>query len=195
MNDIDHDHLRRSLRRADPAASLPPLSTDRFERLLKDTTMTDTATPTATPTTSGSRTRLAFAAVGGLAAAGIAAFAIVISIPASAPTVLEAAPGGVAMKCAAVTVDSFADVDLAFEAQVASIDGGTVMLHVTDRFAGEVADTVVTTQGDGQISDGGPLVYEAGATYLIASVDGRVLSCGQSGVENPELRSIYDAAF
>jgi hypothetical protein len=99
------------------------------------------------------------------------------------------------MKCANVTVDSFADVDLAFEAQVASIAGDTVTLRVTDRFAGEVADTVLTTQGDGQISDGGPLVYEPGVTYLIASVDGRVLSCGRSGVENPELRSIYDAAF
>jgi hypothetical protein len=192
MNDIDHDDLRSILRRADPAASLPPLSTDRFERLLKDTTMADTTTPT-TPTTS--RTRIAFAAVGGLAAAGIAAFAIVTAIPAQAPTVLEAAPGGIALKCANVTVDSFADVDLAFEAQVTSIAGDTVTLHVTDRFAGEVADTVVTTQGDGEISDGGPLVYEPGATYLIASVDGRVLSCGQSGVENSELRSIYDAAF
>lgn len=190
MNDMDHDDLRSTLRQADPAASLPPLRADRFERLLKDTTMADTAAPTTT-----TRSRFAFAAVGGLAAAGIAAFAIVASIPAQAPTVLEAAPGGIALKCANVTVDSFADVDLAFEAQVTSIAGGTVTLHVTDRFAGEVADTVVTTQGDGQISDGGPLVYEPGATYLIASVDGRVLSCGQSGVENSELRSVYDAAF
>lgn len=193
MNDIDDD-LRSRLRRADPAASLPPLSPDRFERLMKDTTMAETTTQTTTRP-DGIRTRFAFGAVGGLAAAAIATFAIVASMPATAPTVLEAAPGGIAMKCATVTVESFADVDLAFEAQVASIAGDTVTLHVTDRFAGEVADTVVTTQGDGQISDGGPLVYESGATYLIASVDGRVLSCGQSGVENPELRSIYDAAF
>ena len=86
-------------------------------------------------------------------------------------------------------------LDLAFEAQVASIAGDSVTLHVIDRFVGEVAETVVTTQGDGKISDGGPLVYEPGATYLIASVDGRVLSCGQSAVETPELRALYDAAF
>ena len=73
--------------------------------------------------------------------------------------------------------------------------GDTVTLAVTDRFRGDVGDTVVTTQGDGAISDGGPLVYEAGRTYLIASADGTVLSCGLSGIASDELAAVYDATF
>lgn len=187
MNTTDDD-LDRTLRGADPAASLPPLSPARFERLMKDTTMTPTTT------TRAPRTRLLVIA-GGVATAAIAAFAITTSIPAPAPTHLDGGVSGVALKCAAPTVESYADVDLAFEATVTSIEGDTVTLHVTDRFTGTVTDTVVTTQGDGSISDGGPLVYQEGETYLIASVDGTVLSCGQSGVESPELSDLYDAAF
>jgi hypothetical protein len=182
------DDLDRTLRGADPAASLRPLSPARFERLMKDTTMTPTTT------TRAPRTRILVIA-GGVAATAIAAFAITTSLPASAPTHLNGGISGIAVKCAAPTVESYADVDLAFEATVASIDGDTVTLHVTDRFTGTVTDTVVTTQGDGAISDGGPLVYQAGETYLIAAIDGTVLSCAQSGVESPELRELYDAAF
>lgn len=188
MNIPERDDLDRTLTSADPAAGLSPLSPDRFDRLMKDTTMTETTV------TSPARTRFIPVLAGGLAAAAIATFAVIASQPAAAPTVLDAGPA-IAAKCAAVTVDSFVDVDLAFAADVTSIEGDTVTLAVTDRYTGEVGSTVVTTQGDGMISDGGPIVYQAGETYLIASVNGRVLSCGQSGIETPELESIYDAAF
>lgn len=186
MTSTERGDLDRTLRSADPAASLSPLSPESFDRLMKDTTMTTT--------TSRPARRLVPVLVGGLAAAGIAAFAVVASQPVPAPLELSASPEIMA-KCAEVTVDSMTDVDLAFEATVTSIEGDTVTLNVTNRFTGDVGSTVVTTQGDGAVSDGGPLVYEAGETYLVASVDGQVLSCGQSGVETPELRSVYDAAF
>lgn len=185
------EELTRTLRSADPAASLAPLSPARFDRLMKDTTMT----PTTTARPTSLRSRIVLIGATGLAAAAVAAFAITTSLPTQAPTVLDSGVGGIAAKCAAPTVESYADVDLAFEATVASIDGDTVTLHVTRTYTGEVSDTVVTTQGDGAISDGGPIVYQAGATYLIASVDGKVLSCGQSDVESPELSALYDAAF
>ena len=188
MNTHDRDDLDRTLTSADPAASLSPLSPARFDRLLKDTTMTPASTP-APP-----RTRFLPVVAGGLAAAAIATFAVISSLPAAAPTVLDAGPQ-IAAKCVEVTPASFVDVDLAFEATVASIEGDTVTLTVTNTYTGEVGSTVVTAQGDGEISDGGPLVYQAGETYLIASIDGRVLSCGQSGIETPELAKIYDDAF
>ena len=187
-NRMNSDDLERTLRRADPAASLPPLGPERFDRLMKDTTMTETVRRPATRT----RTRIAVAVIGGLAAAGVAAVAF--SSLNSAPTVLDASVP-VAAKCAAPVVEYYADVDLAFAATVTSIEGDSVTLHVTDRFTGDVNDTVVTTQGDGAISDGGPLVYENGGDYLIASQDGTVLSCGLSGVASDELASIYAAAF
>jgi hypothetical protein len=158
---------------------------------MKDTTMTETTVRPA-PVTS-TRTRWVIGIAGGLAAAGAAAFAF--GALQSPPTHLQAAPAGASAKCAAVTPESLASVDLAFAATVASINGDTVTLTVTDRYTGTVNNTVVTTQGDGAMSDGGPLVYETGQSYLIASVDGTVLSCGQSGVANDELESVYDAAF
>jgi hypothetical protein len=187
MND---DDVHRTLRSADPAASLPPLSPDRFDRLMKDTTMTET---TVRPT-ARLRTRIAIGVIGGLAAAGAAAFAFG-AIPSAAPTQLDAAPGGIAAKCAAPAPEFYSEADLAFEATVTSIEGVTVTLTVTDRILGDVSDTVVTTQGDGAISDGGPLVYQAGETYLIASADGTVLSCGLSGIASDELAAVYDATF
>lgn len=179
-----------TLRKADPAASLSPLSPDRFERL-RVAAMTET---TITPAPR-KRARLTFAIAGGVAALALGGFAVATLTASTPPTQLTAPAGGIAAKCMEVTPASFETTDVAFKATATSIEGDTVLLTVTDRFTGEVANTVETTQGDGAISDGGPLVYEEGESYLIASSDGHILSCGISSVASPFLEDIYTQAF
>jgi hypothetical protein len=192
MNTIDPDAALRSV---DPAASLPPLSPARFERL-KDYAMTET-TPAAViakkPTT---RNRITWSIASALAVATIVAFAVASTPSATPATPLAAGPEGIAAKCLETTPESLAELaSVAFEATATSIDGDVVTLTVTNRFTGEITDTVTTTQGDGLVSDGGPLVYEEGASYLIASDGERIFSCGQSAETNDYLLAVYEAAF
>ena len=180
-----------TLRDADPASSLSPLSPDRFERL-RVAAMTETTTTPAPRT----RARLTWAIAGGIAALAIGAFAVQ-SLTATTPPTEYTAGGveGIAAKCVEVTPASFDRVDVAFKATATSIEGDTVTLTVTNRYTGEVTDTVTTTQGDGQISDGGPLVYEEGSTYLIAVADDTILSCGISSASTDYLEGIYEQTF
>ena len=190
---LDEEPDRDALKRADPAASLSPLSPDRFERL-RVAAMTET-TPTANPT-NRTRVRAAWGLAAGAAALAIGAFAVPALTPATPPTALTAGGvEGIAAKCIEVTTASFDQVDLAFKATATTIEGDSVTLTVTDRYTGEVTDTVNTTQGDGQISDGGPLVYEEGASYLIAVSDGTILSCGISSAASDYLEGVYKETY
>jgi len=178
------------LSKADPAASLSPLSPDRFERL-RVTAMTETTTPTHR-----SRTRATWALAAGIAVLAVGAFVVPALTPATPPTAFTAGGvEGIAAKCIEVTPASFDQVDVAFKATATAIEGDSVTLTVTDRYTGEVTDTVTTTQGDGQISDGGPLVYEEGASYLIAVSDGTILSCGISSAASDYLEGVYTATY
>jgi len=179
-----------TLRDADPASSLSPLSPDRFERL-RVAAMTETpTTPARRP-----RARLTFAIAGGVAALALGGFAVASLTASTPPTQLTAPADGIAAKCLEVTPASFETTDVAFKATATSIEGDTVLLTVTNLYTGEVADTVETTQGDGAISDGGPLVYEEGESYLIAATDGRILSCGISSLASDYLEGIYEQTF
>ena len=181
-------NLDDTLRDADPAASLSPLSPDRFERL-RVAAMTETVTPST-------RKRTIWALAAGIAALAIGAFAVPALTPATPPTAFTAGGvEGIAAKCIEVTPASFDQVDVAFKATATAIEGDSVTLTVTERYTGEVTDTVTTTQGDGQISDGGPLVYDEGASYLIAVSDGTILSCGISSAASPYLEGIYAQTF
>lgn len=179
-----------TLRKADPAASLSPLSPDRFERL-RVAAMTDTTT-----TTNRTRVRAAWGLAAGAAALAIGAFAVPALTPATPPTAFTAGGvEGIAAKCIEVTPASFDQVDVAFKATATAIEGDSVTLTVTERYTGEVTDTVTTTQGDGQISDGGPLVYDEGASYLIAVSDGTILSCGISSAASDYLEGVYKQTY
>lgn len=145
------------------------------------------------------RRRLLLGAAG---AAGAAAITAALAVPAiigtpSAVTALDQpVSGGPAAMCAVVTPEAVASYGTSFRADVTGIDGDTVTLAVTERFDGEVADTVTTTQGDGAGIDGGPLVFEPDRSYLLTTnSDGMIVTCGVSGEADAGLTAVYTEAF
>lgn len=180
----------------DPAAAVRPLRADQTIALAERA-----ADAGARRAPAPRSTRPVLLAGFAAAAAAIAVIGAAVAIPLSnlpAPdaVTLEQVPGGIAAKCMAPDAGMIAEsAEAMFRADVRDIAGGIVTLEVTETLAGEVASVVEVAQGDGMISDGGPLVFESGATYLLATSDGVILSCGLSGIASPELEALYaDAA-
>lgn len=195
MNDADQDRMRRLLRAADPASSLPHLRSDQIVRLTEDTM-------TAQNTSSRTRVNRRGLLLGGLGAGVAAIAAVAFAVPAivgtsgAATALTQPSSGGPAAMCAQVTPEAVAAAGTSFRADVQSIADGTVTLSVDERFAGEVGDTVTVTQGDGAGIDGEPIVFVDGESYLLsANADGVIITCGVSGVADEGLTAVYDAAF
>jgi hypothetical protein len=189
------DDVRRLISRADPARSLAPLRADKITRLTEDAmTTTDPRTTGAAP-----RSRRGLLIGGLAAAAAVAAIAIAapfLTAPAAPPTVLALQPTDPMAMCAVITAEAIDDfAETAFRADVTDISEGTVTLRVTERFRGEVSDTVEIVQGTDTALDGGPIVFTDDAAYLISTADGEVLTCGLSDVASPELEALYAEAF
>lgn len=198
MTGMDDDTLRRIIGRSDPARSMASADDHDITRLMEEAMSDTRSTPQSTSgAPSASRRPWLFGGLGVLGAAAAAAVAVPLALgPASSVTVLEQpAAGGPAAMCAVLTPEFVAEADSAFRAEVTGIDGGTVTLHVLDRFAGEVGDTIEVPQGTSAGVDGEPITFEASTTYLLATRDGMILTCGTSGVDSPELDAIYTRAF
>lgn len=197
------DELARALRRADPAALLPPLDPEQRSRLLEDvmtehtTATTDPAPAPATP--SHRRKALVGVAAAVVILGGGATWALSggDDVPARQPTSLTMAAGGSAsLDCVPLTPELVGQAATAFEGTVTSIENGVVTLQNTHTFKGDVAPTVTVTQGTGSVVDGAPVTFAPNTTYLIAAgPDGTVGGCGPSGPASPELRTLFDRAF
>ena len=198
MHDDDR-LLREQLHGADPARNLAPLSPTwldhRMEQIMSDSTLTAT-TPPAEPARS---TRRAWIPLAGAAALVLAAaIAVPLALRGTPTTEQLALPGdgGIASgSCLQVSAEVLRDQEEAFAARVVAVEGDTVTLEVTERFAGEVADRVEVQQVDAIDSDFSIVSFELGESYLVAAGDGTIRGCGLSGPDSPELRAIYDAAF
>lgn len=75
------------------------------------------------------------------------------------------------------------------------IQADTVLLEVTERFVGDVADRVEVTQVDGVSSDFSGVPFTVGQNYLVGAIDGTITGCGVTGADDADLRAVYDAAF
>jgi hypothetical protein len=194
---MDDDSQRTRIARADPAASLPGLRDHQLTNLAEEA-MTRTDIPPR-PTRSPRRALLIGALASSAAAVliAVAVFALpLVNRAGDPPTVYAQVPGGVSMKCMEPTGDAVREfADTGFRAEVTGIADGTVTLAVTEVLLGDPGTTIEVAQGDGMISDGGPLVFEDGTTYLLAVSDGTILSCGLSGPATPDLEAIYAQAF
>ena len=217
MTAIEDSELRRLVRSTDPAEGLTPLTgaqlAEHRERAMSDRTRSttgDRAQGDSTTTDPGApdpdpaavrRRRSPWLIVGvGALAVGAAAslllpFALGVTTGGSASALRLPATGGPMDQCAPVTAEALAPSQLAFRAEVASIDDGTVTLRVIDRFAGDVGDTVAVTQAEESAVDGAPIVFERGIDYLIAADGDTILTCGLSAADSPELTSLYREAF
>jgi hypothetical protein len=94
-----------------------------------------------------------------------------------------------------VSAETLQAQEQAFAARVLSVEGDTVTLEVTERFAGEVADRVTVPQVDELSSDFSLVPFAVGDNYLVTATDGAVTGCGLSGADTAELRAIYAEAF
>ena len=201
MNREHGDDMRRLLRRADPAASLAPVGDDRITRLAEDAMNTDTTTPKIpaaqpAPSPRPGPLRWVFVGAGALAAGAAAAFVLPALLAPPTVTTLQLSDADpLTQMCAQITPEIVASGDLAFRADVESIEGGVVTLRVTERFQGEVGDFVRVEQGDDEPIDGAPIVFRAGETYLVSTSAETIGSCGESGIATPELEAIYAEAF
>ena len=204
------DDLRAQLRRADPAASLTPITPDRVPRLLEDamsSTVIEKKKPAAPMWLAAAA--VALVAVGGATVAiggwpggsgtppGQVAAPPAKQDPQQQPVVARINAGsGAQAKCIPPSPEFLRPVDLAFEGTVTGIVNGLVTLDVVKVWSGERADVVEIAQTDGATE---ALLagthFEVGETYLVAAEDGQAKICGYSGVASPELRALYDAAF
>lgn len=200
MHDGDRA-LRDQLRAADPARALPPASPTwldhRMEQVMTDQSVT---TPTVTPEAPRHAFRR-WMPVAGVAAGLVIAAAIVapLVLGGPEPTVESLQPsmgGGLASgSCLVLEPATVAAQQQAFAATVLQIQGNTVLLEVTERFVGEVADRVEVAQIDAMTSDFSGVPFEVGQSYLVGAVDGTITGCGVTGADSAELRAVYDAAF
>lgn len=194
----DDDHLlREQLHEIDPARDLTPVPRmwldHRMEQIMTEPTAT--ATPSA-PTRRTRRIWIPATAAAALALA--AAITVPLALRGTPTTEVLALPGGGGISsgsCLPVTPEGLRDQEKAFAARVISVEGDTVTLEVTERFAGEVADRVQVEQDDAIDSDFSSVQFESGQSYLLAAGDGTIRGCGLSGADTAELRSIYDVAF
>lgn len=197
------DALRDRLRAADPASGAAPLDPTWFDstmEYLMTTHTNPTDTNTATTARRSGRPRWLAPAAGATGAAAIAAIAIPLALGAggaSAVTALDLPgdPGLAAGSCPVISAEVVAMNDTAVAATVLSIEGDTVILEVTERFAGDVDDRLSLTQVEATDGDFSGVPFTVGDAFLIGATDGTVALCGVTGVDDANLRSIYLEAF
>ena len=201
----DDRALRDQLRAADPARALPPASPTwldhTMEQIMTDqsttaTTTTTTATPEA-PRPTFRRWAPVIGIAAGVAIAAAIAAPLVLGGPEPTVEALQPSAGGglASSSCLMLEPATIAAQEQAFAATVLQIEDGTVVLEVTERFTGEVADRVEVPQVDTLTSDNSGVPFTVGQSYLIGAVDGTITGCGVTGTDSAELRTVYDAAF
>ena len=201
----DDRALRDQLRAADPARALPPASPTwldhTMEQIMTDqsttaTTTTTTATPEA-PRPTFRRWAPVIGIAAGVAIAAAIAAPLVLGGPEPTVEALQPSAGGglASSSCLMLEPATVAAQEQAFAATVLRIEDGTVVLEVTERFTGEVADRVEVAQVDTLTSDNSGVPFTVGQSYLIGAVDGTITGCGVTGTDSAELRTVYDAAF
>ncbi|MFA4840417.1 MAG: hypothetical protein WC580_01765 [Agrococcus sp.] len=201
MHDDDRA-LRDQLRVADPARALPPVSSmwldQRMEQIMTD------QSPTPITTVGAEAPRRGFhrwVPVVGVAAGLAVAVAVVapLVLGGPEPTVEALQPpmgGGLASgSCLVLEPATVAAQEQAFAATVLQVQADTVLLEVTERFVGDVADRVEVAQVDAVTSDFSGVPFVVGQSYLVGALDGTITGCGVTGPDNAELRAVYDAAF
>ena len=192
--------LLNKLRAADPARRLLPQSSTSLNQRMEQIMTEQPPTPAATVPARRPAFRKWMPAIGLLAGLAIAAAIIVPLFVGGAKPSIETlrppASGGLAsVSCMVLGSATVAAQEQAFAATVTELRGKTVVLEVTERFAGAVADRVEVRQVDAMDFDFSGVPFEVGQSYLVGAFDGTISGCGVTGADSAELRAVYDAAF
>ena len=200
MHDDDRA-LRDELRAADPARTLPPASPTwldhRMEQIMTDQSPTTTTFTREAPRRAFRRWMPVVGIAAGLAIAAAIVVPLVVGGPERTVEALQPPPGGglASGSCLRLEPATVAAQEQAFAARVLQVQGDTVLLEVTERFTGDVADRVEVLQGDAMTSDFSGVPFAVGQSYLVGAVDGTITGCGVTGADSAELRAVYDEAF
>jgi hypothetical protein len=196
------DDLRAQLKKLDPMPPDVPTETvtstssrQRLEHIM--------STPTIErPETPRTRSRAPwYAAVAAVAVVALAIGGAAIlrnsdpEAEAAPPLELIASAGDTMASCIQLSADILADMPVAFQGTVTSIDGEVVTLDVDRWFTDGTATTVLVTAPAGLEALIGSVPFEQGGSFLVTATDGVVNYCGYSGPATPELTAIFEAAF
>ena len=141
-----------------------------------------------------------------IATAAAVAVAAAISIPAvfggspgatvaGTPLALSLGEGDGLASCMAFDTQILAEMPLAFEGTVTSVDGEQVTLRVDRWFKGGDAATVELFAPAGLRALIGGIDFVEGDEYLVSATEGNVNYCGYSGPATPEYRAAFENAF
>ncbi|MDR9451479.1 MAG: hypothetical protein RI637_09710 [Acidimicrobiia bacterium] len=126
----------------------------------------------------------------------VAAAFVLINSGGSTPLGLSAGESDPAlMSCLPFSVDLLADMEVAFEGVVTSVDGDVLTLDVVTWYTGGEAEQVEITAPPGMEALIGGIPFEVGGSYLVTATNGVVNYCGYTGVATPEFRAAFDQAF
>ncbi len=154
-----------------------------------------TMTPNTTPAAAPRRSRLAIAVAIAALAAGIGVAVLGGDNEPASTLDLSLGESNAMASCLAFDPAVLAEMPVAFEGTVTSVDGSIVTLEVDRWFAGGDA-SVVTLTGEHSspaLIDG--FEFVPGSSYLVSATGGTVNYCGFSGASTPELLAGYEAAF
>jgi hypothetical protein len=168
-----------------------------MEQIMTDQSPTTTTVTAKAPRRAFRRWIPVVAVTAGVAVAAAIIVPLVLGGPKPSVEALKPPMGGglASGSCLVLEPATVAAQEQAFAATVLQIRGDTVVLEVTERFAGDVADRVEVTQVDAITSDFSGVPFEVGQSYLIGAVNGTITSCGVTGPDDARLRAVYDAAF
>ena len=97
--------------------------------------------------------------------------------------------------CIAFEVGFLAEMPVAFEGTVTSVNGDAVTLSVDHWYKGGDATTVELNAPQGLEALIGGIEFVDGEQYLISATEGNVNYCGFSGPSTDEFRAAFEEAF
>jgi hypothetical protein len=159
---------------------------------------------TTTNPNTGSRTKIWLAAAAvAVVVAGVGIVASLGGDGETTPTTAVAAPplelnlgdGGAMASCIAFEVGFLAEMPVAFEGTVTSVNGDAVALSVDHWYKGGDATTVELNAPQGLEALIGGIEFVDGEQYLISATEGNVNYCGFSGPSTDEFRAAFEEAF
>ncbi len=155
-----------------------------------------TMTPSRTPAAPQRRSRLVIAVAITAVAAGIAIATLGGgSEPAKTLDLSLGGGGAASSSCVIFDTARLAEMPVAFQGTVTSVEGSTVTMNVDRWFTGGDAGVVTLTTRDSSPALEAGIEFVPGSTYLVSAYDGVVNYCGYSGALTPELLAGYQAAF
>ncbi len=219
------DDLRARLRAEDPAASLPPVESDRVRRLLEATMAHDARTARSAAgagvpaATRRPRWPLAVAAAAVLVLGGVAGG---LALTGDEPGSGAGAPGSAAsaepstapgrdgrtalaltvadpppnVRCRRVTPEALAGMETAFAGTVTAVGGEAITFEVERWYAGGDVDVVEVLDPVGLgAALEGSPDFEPGQRFLVTAAEGQVTGCGFSAPYSVPRERMFQQAF